>query len=121
MLVALLMSWIETPNVVKSHGDCIPRATNLSTQPSLLTYCAKLVTEERQAVLEQLSLVSAICRILEALCPCKHSLDAGEEPSTGIVAGITPGQTTLVTCVEDVRLDFQVSLGFIAHLSCACV
>ena len=36
------------------------------------------------------------------------SLHAGEEPFTGIVAGITPGVTTLVTCVEDDRLEFQV-------------
>lgn len=35
-------------------------------------------------------------------------LDAGEEPFMGIVAGITPGPTTLVTCVEDERLEFQV-------------
>lgn len=33
---------------------------------------------------------------------------AGEEPFMGIVAGITPGPTTLVTCVEDERLEFQV-------------
>jgi len=31
----------------------------------------------------------------------------GEEPHTGIVAGITPGNTTLVTTVEDERLEFQ--------------
>lgn len=31
----------------------------------------------------------------------------GEEPHTGIVAGITPGPTTLVTAVEDERLEFQ--------------
>ena len=32
---------------------------------------------------------------------------AGEEPHTGIVAGITPGPITLVTTVEDERLEFQ--------------
>ncbi len=42
-------------------------------------------------------------------CGNSDLLHAGEEPSTGIVAGITPGQTTLVTCVEDTRLEFQVS------------
>lgn len=31
----------------------------------------------------------------------------GEEPFMGIVAGITPGPTTLVSCVEDERLEFQ--------------
>uniref|UniRef100_A0A1D1ZMI8 E1 ubiquitin-activating enzyme n=1 Tax=Auxenochlorella protothecoides TaxID=3075 RepID=A0A1D1ZMI8_AUXPR len=31
----------------------------------------------------------------------------GEDPHTGIVAGITQGPTTLVTCVEDDRLEFQ--------------
>lgn len=31
----------------------------------------------------------------------------GEEPHTGIVAGITPGCPTLVTTVEDERLEFQ--------------
>ena len=35
-------------------------------------------------------------------------MNAGEEPSSGIVAGITPGNPTLVTCVEDDRLGFQV-------------
>lgn len=36
------------------------------------------------------------------LCPA-----AGEDPHTGIVAGITPGNPTLVTTVEDERLEFQ--------------
>jgi hypothetical protein len=31
----------------------------------------------------------------------------GEEPHAGIVAGITPGNPTLVTTVEDERLEFQ--------------
>ncbi|KAL4450533.1 hypothetical protein ABPG77_000889, partial [Micractinium sp. CCAP 211/92] len=31
----------------------------------------------------------------------------GEEPHTGIIAGITPGNPTLVTTVEDERLEFQ--------------
>ena len=39
----------------------------------------------------------------------------GEEPFTGIVAGITPGVTTLVTCVEDDRLEFQVD-----PIACVC-
>lgn len=29
----------------------------------------------------------------------------------GIVAGITPGPTTLVSCVEDERLEFQASIA----------
>ena len=38
-----------------------------------------------------------------------HVCAAGEEPAAGIVAGITtnPGGATLVTCVEDERLEFQ--------------
>ena len=32
---------------------------------------------------------------------------AGEDPHTGIVAGITPGNPTLVTTAEDERLEFQ--------------
>jgi ubiquitin-activating enzyme E1 len=32
---------------------------------------------------------------------------AGEDPHTGIIAGITPGNPTLVTTVEDERLEFQ--------------
>ena len=32
----------------------------------------------------------------------------GEEPHTGIIAGITPGHPTLVTTVEDDRLEFEV-------------
>lgn len=31
----------------------------------------------------------------------------GEEPHSGIIAGITPGKTTLVTSVEDDRLEFE--------------
>ena len=44
---------------------------------------------------------------------------AGEEPATGIVAGITtnPGGSTLVTCVEDERLEFQD--GMQVSLTCA--
>jgi hypothetical protein len=40
------------------------------------------------------------------------SFFAGEEPASGIVAGITtnPGGATLVTCVEDERLEFQVRI-----------
>ena len=33
----------------------------------------------------------------------------GEEPTAGIIAGVTPGPPTLVTCVEDERLEFQAS------------
>ena len=32
----------------------------------------------------------------------------GEEPHTGIIAGITDGRPSVVTCVEDERLQFQV-------------
>lgn len=40
--------------------------------------------------------------------PCVASAwHAGEEPHTGIIAGITPGNPTLVTTVEDERLEFQ--------------
>ena len=42
--------------------------------------------------------------------PCPSLLclpGAGEEPHTGIIAGITPGNPTLVTTVEDERLEFQ--------------
>mmetsp|Transcript_167 Transcript_167/g.526 ORF Transcript_167/g.526 Transcript_167/m.526 type:complete len:1046 (+) Transcript_167:185-3322(+) len=35
-----------------------------------------------------------------------HDVD-GEEPFTAIVAAITPGTTTLVTCTDDERLQFQ--------------
>ena len=42
------------------------------------------------------------------LLPLRPSLNpVGEEPHTGIVAGITPGNPTLVTTVEDERLEFQ--------------
>lgn len=36
-----------------------------------------------------------------------HIIRAGEEPHSGIIAGITPGNPTLVTTVEDERLEFQ--------------
>ncbi|KAI3434380.1 hypothetical protein D9Q98_002458 [Chlorella vulgaris] len=40
--------------------------------------------------------------------PAFQVLDVdGEEPHAGIVAGITPGNPTLVTAVEDERLEFQ--------------
>ena len=45
-----------------------------------------------------------------ACCPpaCLPAcLPAGEEPHTGIIAGITLGNPTLVTTVEDERLEFQ--------------
>lgn len=38
----------------------------------------------------------------------------GEEPHTGIVAGITPGSSTLVTTVEDERLEFQEGVAGVA-------
>jgi len=34
---------------------------------------------------------------------------AGEEPATGIIASIIPGNPTLITCVDDERMDFQAS------------
>jgi ubiquitin-activating enzyme E1 len=40
--------------------------------------------------------------------PAFHVFDVdGEQPHTAIVAGITPGNSTLVTAVEDERLEFQ--------------
>ena len=32
---------------------------------------------------------------------------AGEEPATGIIASIIPGNPTLITCVDDERMEFQ--------------
>ncbi len=44
---------------------------------------------------------------------------SGEDPATGIVAGITtnPDGSALVTCVEDERLEFQVcfDMGDTSH------
>ena len=37
---------------------------------------------------------------------------AGEEPHTGIIAAITDSKPSVVTCVEDERLQFQVLPGF---------
>ena len=50
----------------------------------------------------------AVCAMLRGSlhAPCPPP-PAGEEPHTGIVAGITPGPITLVTTVEDERLEFQ--------------
>lgn len=45
---------------------------------------------------------------------------AGEEPATGIVASITPGNPTLVTCVDDERMDFQASSS-VTHQCRACL
>lgn len=40
--------------------------------------------------------------------PAFEVLDVdGEEPHTGIIAGVTPGSPTLITTVEDERLEFQ--------------
>ena len=36
---------------------------------------------------------------------------AGEEAASAIIASITPGSPTLVTCVDDERMDFQASLS----------
>ncbi len=41
--------------------------------------------------------------------PCVPHIHAGEEPGTGIVSGVTQSEsTTIVSCVEDERLEFQV-------------
>ena len=47
-------------------------------------------------------------------------MNAGEDPATGILAGITcnPGGSTLITCVEDERLEFQVSILQLSLMSC---
>ena len=41
-------------------------------------------------------------------------VSAGEEPATGIIASIIPGSPTIITCVDDERMDFQVR-------SCICL
>lgn len=40
---------------------------------------------------------------------------SGEEAATAIIASIIPGQPTLVTCVDDERMDFQASLLCLVH------
>lgn len=44
---------------------------------------------------------------------------AGEEPHTGIIAGVTAGYPTIVTNVEDEMLEFEVGYcrGCYCHLS----
>ena len=37
-------------------------------------------------------------------------LPSGEEAATAIIASILPGNPTLITCVDDERMDFQASL-----------
>ena len=48
----------------------------------------------------------------------QNSIDTGEDPFMGIVAGIIPGLTTLVSCVEDERLDFQASTDRTGAMPC---
>jgi hypothetical protein len=58
------------------------------------------------------------CMLLACLPAC---LPAGEEPHTGIIAGITPGNPTLVTTVEDERLEFQDGEGGRRGVWCAAL
>lgn len=44
------------------------------------------------------------------MAPCNG---AGEQPTTAIIASITPGNPTLVTCVDDERLELEV--GMLTH------
>ena len=37
-------------------------------------------------------------------------LPPGEEAATAIIASIIPGNPTLITCVDDERMDFQARL-----------
>lgn len=41
---------------------------------------------------------------------------AGEEPATGIIASITNGSPSLVTCVDDERLELEVPDTRIRHI-----
>ena len=58
---------------------------------------------------------------LPVKCPCMCMLTlltaemapcygAGEQPTTAIIASITPGNPTLVTCVDDERLELEVGI-----------
>ena len=40
---------------------------------------------------------------------------SGEEAATGIVASITPGNPTIVSCVDDEKMDFQVYCATCPH------
>ena len=43
---------------------------------------------------------------------------AGEQPMTAIIASITPGNPTLVTCVDDERLELEVGILTLLYSLC---
>lgn len=52
------------------------------------------------------------------LCFLKNEptcVPSGEEAATGIVASITPGNPTIVSCVDDEKMDFQVLCATCPH------
>jgi ubiquitin-activating enzyme E1 len=77
------------------HSSCLPFAL-MAWVSSCLLYKA-----------------SASCIIWTDLLHRSRTQDmtyiAGEEPATGIIASIIPGNPTLITCVDDERMDFQAS------------
>ena len=84
----------------------------------------------QNCVLEELHTFAVHCRALCTACAPVDCLvravallaslrvegraAAGEEPHSGIIAGITGGSPTIVTCVEDERLEFQVCAHAVA-------
>ena len=63
------------------------------------------------AAMDQKPRLPVLHMVPMAICsPDRPVSVAGEEPHTGIIAGITDGIPSVVTCVEDERLQFQVCL-----------
>lgn len=72
-------------------------------------YCFRISGSCGRATRASMPLDSCTCWIL-----------AGEEPVTGIVAGVTQSEsTTIISCVEDERLEFQVRDFRVQPLHCA--
>ena len=53
---------------------------------------------------------SILCILTGSTAEMASCHGAGEQPTTAIIASITPGNPTLVTCVDDERLELEVGV-----------
>ena len=53
---------------------------------------------------------SFMCMLMLLTAEMASCYGAGEQPTTAIIASITPGNPTLVTCVDDERLELEVGI-----------
>eukprot|EP00887_Chlorella_sp_A99_P004083 scaffold23.g4083.t1 len=117
MLAATVLFYLSEADVGRNRAEaCKESVQELNTSVPV----AASVVELSEDFLSQFQVVVAVDMALDeatrgvfasVFCDFGPSFTVydvdGEEPHTGIVAGITPGAPTLVTAVEDERLEFQ--------------